>query len=401
MRKIFNKVVASVVTTAMVAGLVVATTPAKVSAAVKLGTWDVYQSGDVPSNWDPGDFSQFDSIEFSNGQKKAKNELEVPKLVNGEVIGGTTATGISADGFVADILSNGWQAAYPYSNNPWSLRLEMGNIGLVLGERYELSFDAFCESTDFAVKYAKINVIDSDTNVYLSKTIEIGKSSTTFKFNVDVLQQPNVQLQIMLGAFPVADYDKDVNTAEANWKGKVSIQNINFTDKGKSPDYIEPITVKFVNDGKTVATHEMQPGEKTIPAISAKKKGYTLDGWYNGTSKFNFAVAPTKGGTYTAKWTKVSAPKKAKISSLKSSKSKTLTVSMKKASGVKGFSIQYSTSKKFKKAKSTSTTSTKKTIKKLSRGKKYYVRIKAYKVDSTGAKISSKKWSKAKSAYVR
>ncbi len=77
------------------------------------------------------------------------------------------------------------------------------------------------------------------------------------------------------------------------------------------------------------------------------------------------------------------APKKAVISSVKSTAKKTIAVKWKKDAKSDGYQVQYSTSKKFKGAKTVDikknrTTSTK--IKKgLKAGKKYYVRVRAYK----------------------
>lgn len=77
------------------------------------------------------------------------------------------------------------------------------------------------------------------------------------------------------------------------------------------------------------------------------------------------------------------APKKAVISGVKSTAKKTIAVKWKKDAKSDGYQVQYSTSKKFKGAKTVDikknrTTSTK--IKKgLKAGKKYYVRVRAYK----------------------
>ncbi|MGN0395479.1 MAG: DUF6273 domain-containing protein, partial [Coprococcus sp.] len=90
------------------------------------------------------------------------------------------------------------------------------------------------------------------------------------------------------------------------------------------------------------------------------------------TEKYNSA---SKTVTITVK------PKKEKITSLKSSKSKTLTVKWKKDTKATGYRIQYSTDKKFKKNVKTvwikKNTITNKTITRLRAGKKYYVRVAA------------------------
>ena len=96
--------------------------------------------------------------------------------------------------------------------------------------------------------------------------------------------------------------------------------------------------------------------------------------------------------------------KNTSISKLKAGK-KSITISWKKltAKDIKGYEIQYSTDKAFKKDVKTvnigKTKRTSKTIKKLTSKKKYYVRIRTYK-KSGGEKIYSK-WSKSKSVKVK
>lgn len=94
--------------------------------------------------------------------------------------------------------------------------------------------------------------------------------------------------------------------------------------------------------------------------------------------------------------------KKVKVASAKAGK-KSVKVTWKKVTGIKGYQIQYSTNKKFKKGNKTitvkSTKSTSATIKKLKSKKKYYVRMRTYKVVN-GKKVYSA-WSKAKSVKVK
>ena len=94
--------------------------------------------------------------------------------------------------------------------------------------------------------------------------------------------------------------------------------------------------------------------------------------------------------------------KKVKVASAKAGK-KSVKVTWKKVKGIKGYQIQYSTNKKFKKGNKTITVksakSTSATIKKLKSKKKYYVRMRTYKVVN-GKKVYSA-WSKAKSVKVK
>lgn len=99
----------------------------------------------------------------------------------------------------------------------------------------------------------------------------------------------------------------------------------------------------------------------------------------------------------------VKRPKKTKIVKLTKGK-KRFTVKWKKVKGVKGYQIQYSRKKSFKKKGRKSVfvkkaKVTKKTVKKLKSGKRYYVRVRTYKVVN-GKKVYSK-WSAKKSVKVR
>ena len=137
---------------------------------------------------------------------------------------------------------------------------------------------------------------------------------------------------------------------------------------------------------------------KTTKLKNPTRKGYTFKGWYK-DKKFKKKVTQIKKGTtgkvtLYAKWAKVSV-KKTTLSSAKNSKSKKIIVKYKKSSGAKGYEISYSTDKKFKKSVTKKTsTKTSYTISKLKKGKTYYVRVRAYKLDSAGKKVYSK-YSKA------
>lgn len=104
----------------------------------------------------------------------------------------------------------------------------------------------------------------------------------------------------------------------------------------------------------------------------------------------------------TTKNTKTVKPKKTSIKKLSKGKKK-FTVTWAKVSGVKGYQIQYSSNKKFKKNNKmvtvTKQKTTKATVKKLKSKKKYYVRVRTYKTIN-GKKIYSS-WSKVKSVKTK
>lgn len=104
----------------------------------------------------------------------------------------------------------------------------------------------------------------------------------------------------------------------------------------------------------------------------------------------------------TTKNTKMVKPKKTSIKKLSKGKKK-FTVTWAKVSGIKGYQIQYSSDKKFKKNNKSVTVTkqktTKATVKKLKSKKKYYVRVRTYKTVN-GKKIYSS-WSKVKSVKTK
>ena len=111
-------------------------------------------------------------------------------------------------------------------------------------------------------------------------------------------------------------------------------------------------------------------------------------------------VCPACGNTVVKSLKK----KTFKISSLKSTKKNTIVVKTKKQAQIKGYQVQYSTSKKFTKkttkaVKVATQKGLKKTVKGLKSGKKYYVRVRAYKMN--GKKTVYSAWTAKKSVKVK
>ena len=120
------------------------------------------------------------------------------------------------------------------------------------------------------------------------------------------------------------------------------------------------------------------------------------------TAPANNITTTTTTSTSQAAVAKIKAPKKTSIKKVKGAK-KAILVTWKKVSGVNGYEIQVATDKKFKKNKKTVTIkkqkTTKTTVKKLKAKKKYYVRVRTYKIVN-GKKVYSS-WSKVKSVKTK
>lgn len=180
----------------------------------------------------------------------------------------------------------------------------------------------------------------------------------------------------------------------------------NNTDSSTDNTANKKIFVYFYDVGANGSTtfydcKEIKSGNKmgTLPKV--KRKGYTFAGWYTKKKK---GTKVTSNTVFTCKkyeteeihlythWIKGSIPKTS-IQKLSVGKRK-LTVKIKKASKVSGYQIRYSISSKMKNAKYTYVTSRSKTIRNLKKGKRYYVQVRTYRLDTSKTKVFSK-WSKA------
>lgn len=161
-------------------------------------------------------------------------------------------------------------------------------------------------------------------------------------------------------------------------------------------------TVNFKsNGGSSVSKQYVQYNKVIKKPSNPKRSKYTFAGWYTDsklTKAWDFNTKIKSGKTLYAKWKKISL-KQAVISKVQNVSGKKIKVTVKKVSGADGYQIQYSTKSNMKSAKTVTSSKKTKTISKLSKGKKYYVRVKAYKKDSTGKKVAGK-WSKVKKVKV-
>ena len=127
------------------------------------------------------------------------------------------------------------------------------------------------------------------------------------------------------------------------------------------------VTVRDSKGKKLVRDRDYTVKYSKNKKIGTGKVTITFKGNYTGKKTLNFSIVPAKVGSLKLK-----------------AKNDAMDVSWKTVKGADGYEISYSTSKKFTK-KTTKTATIKKqktkktTLKKLQSGKKYYVRIRAYK----------------------
>lgn len=154
----------------------------------------------------------------------------------------------------------------------------------------------------------------------------------------------------------------------------------------------------YLRGGKNAAGNPTVCGTQKIVLKKPVRKGYTFVGWYQNNTKRITQIPANSGQDYNlyARWKKVTV-KKTAVSKIKKASATSRKVTIKKVTGAKGYQISYSTSASFKKS-ATKTVYAKKniyTIRKLKKNKKYYVRVRAYKLDSAKKKVYGK-WSAKK-----
>jgi len=154
-----------------------------------------------------------------------------------------------------------------------------------------------------------------------------------------------------------------------------------------------------LNKGKNHANNPSAYYKQKISLKSPTRKGYVFKGWYT-DSKFKTKITSikknsSKNYTLYAKWEKVKKPSNPTLKSVTNTKNLKMKVALKSSvSNAKGYEITYATNKKFTKNKDTATiskaTTLTKTISKLTKGKTYYVKVRAYTTDSAGNKVYGK-----------
>ncbi len=183
-----------------------------------------------------------------------------------------------------------------------------------------------------------------------------------------------------------------VITGKGNYKGT---KTLSFTiDKADTTARFEKDVYKKAYGAKKFTVKVVDAaGAVTFKSSSSKvakidKKGkVTIKG--TGRAVITATIAESKNYKAGTVETVIEvSPKKASIKKLSAKKTQ-LTVTWKKDKRATGYEVKYSTSKKFKKAKTVlvkKTKTTKTTLKKLKKGKTYYVKVRAYKEVKVGNK---------------
>ena len=253
-------------------------------------------------------------------------------------------------------------------------------------------------SDEYAVCYVTVTGKAKVTGITLDRTSAEVKRGEKLTLNVTVSPSYASNKKVVWKSANTKIATVDANgsvTAKAPGRTKITVTSSENSSYQASCTVTVPYKITYkLNKGKNNASNPSTYYGKKVTLKNPSRKGYAFAGWYT-DAKFKKKITSISSSAKSdyilyAKWIKVKVAK-ASLTSAKNSKSKQILLKYKKVSGAKGYEISYSTDKKFKKAvtkKNTAKTSY--TISKLKKGKIYYVRIRAYKMDSTGKKVYGK-----------
>lgn len=172
-----------------------------------------------------------------------------------------------------------------------------------------------------------------------------------------------------------------INVAETKLYRELSV-DVKLTVKNK---------VKYqLNGGKNNSKNPTVYFNKSITLKAPTKKGYEFKGWYTDKEFKNkikkLTTKTKKNTTIYAKWEKIKVGD-TEILSLKNKKGKKITIEIDEVKKADGYQIIYATNKSFKNKKTVYVEETNIVLEKLKKNKTYYVKVRAYRLDSTKKKV--------------
>lgn len=146
-----------------------------------------------------------------------------------------------------------------------------------------------------------------------------------------------------------------------------------------------------LNKGANSKSNPASCYKSEVKLKAPSRKGYAFKGWYSDKKlkkKLTGIPASVRKDVHVyAKWERIKV-EKASITKLQSKKAGRVAVNWKKVKHARGYQLVYGSNAKMTKGKNSVTaSSTGKTITNLKKGRTYYVKVRAYKTDSTGKKV--------------
>lgn len=246
-------------------------------------------------------------------------------------------------------------------------------------------------------EYAFSNI--SGANVTIPEDIAIIKSNAFYNSTITATIKSN---DVLIGLNAFSGYSTTIianrnSTAETycKYNSDVTLKYIQYKS-----------TLTFNPNGGSVSTKKKTVLSETYygKLPSPTRKNYIFDGWYtkkSGGTKItpDTLITTTKNSTLYAHWTKISLTQASKPA-LTNKSGNRLSVKVNKVKKAEGYQIQYSTKSNMKGSTTIKSTSRSYTLTGMKPKKTYYVRVRAFCKDSTGA-YKYGKWSTVSSAKIK
>ena len=214
-----------------------------------------------------------------------------------------------------------------------------------------------------------------------TKPAEPPKQTETAKPTSTPNPQPPKQTETTKPAEPPKQTEPAKPVKPVSRKLTVKVKNVTYNGKAQKPAITVYAGKKKLSSKYYTVSYK---NNKNVGYGTAVVKGKGRYGKYSGTAAFKINL------------------KKTKLSSAKSTKKKTFTITWRKTGGNSGWQVQYSTNKKFRSGVRTvnlKSRNTKLAVRNLKNRKNYYVRVRSYK--KVGRQTWYSGWSSVKSVRIR
>lgn len=228
---------------------------------------------------------------------------------------------------------------------------------------------------------------DSISGDSISENTVSGDGISGNSISGDSISENSISGNDISGNSVSGDVISQVSTPGGDISGNSS--NLPKEDQAAASEKIYKVTFQSKGGSAVKAQSVVKGGKVTRPTAPTKSK-YTFIAWYKGSKKYDFTKPVTGNLTLTAKWSKV-AVGKSSIKKLTNPTRGTLKIRFNKVKGAAGYRIQVSTDKDFKKNTEVYTAAAMSlSIRDRYKNKTYYVRVRAYKLDSKKKEIYGK-----------
>lgn len=220
-----------------------------------------------------------------------------------------------------------------------------------------------------------INFAASISNRGTTTTVFANGADGDYTLSITAAGYPSIEAKVGKSyvIIPASSLQIGLNKTEFTYNGKAQKPSVTVKNSSGAAISADNYTLSYSADSKL-------PGAYSV-TVDFKNQ-------YSGSRTLSYTIKPAKITLKVGSATK-----------------NTVKLSWKKAAGITGYQIQYSTSPKFKSVKKVSVNAkkTSTTLKKLTKNKKYYVRIRSYKKATVNNKSTSlySSWSAVKNVKTK